>query len=261
MLKKLIVTGVVAAVAVAFLANTKIGRWAETKINHAIKQTEDKLFTLEDRLADLKVRVNHLDGDIEKAKVELATRMTDAGRLEKKVHTLDAEVTAATEQVRKKRDSLVEQEAKAKVLVTTDLDATQVNYDGKTMSLAVAKKKLDVEVSTVVFQKQELKSLRKQLEQEQSLMLRAENQFRSLKKQKEEASAKVAELELAIKDLRIAQIESREQKDNSRLSGIKKDADELERRIEIEINQLKLGGKSESYKSAEEIGSRLDDDR
>jgi chromosome segregation ATPase len=68
----------------------------------------------------------------------------------------------------------------------------------------------------------------------------AKEQLGSIKDQKRELEVRVAQLEAEYKSLQVAQTKSKFQFNDARLSGIKKSLDELETRVRVEEEKLKL---------------------
>lgn len=232
MLKKLFWIGVIAGVAMVSVKAVK-----NTNISSAVRQEvaelrdwADSKVPVEKKIASLRKEVKFMDKDIEKAASELAREIVEVRELNREVLALRASVERQTKDVF----------ARGEVIRDASEKVSSSKENGLTTSVNEAKELLKADVARLKDRQRSLESLEKTLATRERIKLSLENQLDTLKKKKLEVSASIDAAEAKFKDLQLQQMESKYQKDDTRLSKIKDSLRDLNKMLDIKAEELKL---------------------
>jgi chromosome segregation ATPase len=115
-----------------------------------------------------------------------------------------------------------------------------VVFKDREYSREVAPDKLARELAIYKRNAAELKAKEELLKAREQALNAAKDQLSSIKDQKRELEVRVAQLEAEYKTLQVAQTRSKFQFNDARMTGIKKSLEELETRVRVEEEKLKL---------------------
>lgn len=229
MLKKLILTAVVAAAAVAALRGTRAIHYAKSEAA-SIQEWADDQIPVEKKIAQMRKDVSGLDRDVDRVKDELAKEIVE-------VRELTGDVARYRAQV----------EGEAKLLAATGAkikDATEKVSVGKSMvPVAEAKENLQRDVRLHLKHKTQLDNMEKTLASRERIKETLEKQLDGMVKQKQELRVEIDAIEAEYKTVQLRQIESRYQRDDSRLSKVKETLRDLRKKMDVERERLNLAPK------------------
>lgn len=226
MFKKLILAGVIAAVAVAGLRSTSFFGYAKQELTDAREWVEDQV-PVQKKIEQMRKDVANLDRDVETVKDGLAREIVEVRDLTTTVGKLRASVET-------EHKGLVQRGVELK-------SATEYVSFGRSMiPVAEAKNMLEQDVRTHVARKQQLDSLEKTLAHRERIKETLEKQLDSMKKQKLELKSEIDAVEAEYKALQLQQMESKYQSDDTRLARVKESLSSLRKKLDIEKEKLKL---------------------
>ncbi|MGL6097607.1 MAG: hypothetical protein ACRC7O_17635 [Fimbriiglobus sp.] len=245
MLKKLLLVAVVAAVAWVGFKTTKLAGYARNEA-HSLRDWADDQVPVEKKIAAMRTDVAGLDRDVETVKDELAREIVDVRELTTQVGEFRAQL---------------ETEKKAVAQRGADLkDATEKVSVGRTVpAVSEAKERLQRDVNIVVKRQSQLATMETTLGHRERIRETLEKQLDGMLKQKQELKAEIDAVEAEFKAVQLAQIESKHQRDDSRLAGVKENLAALKKKMEVEREKLKLSPRvhedttGATAKSVEEI--------
>ena len=243
MWKKLLVVGVIAAVAFAGIRATKHGR---ELINVWKAETAP---TTEEKLADLRKEVAKLDKDVEKVKTELAKEIVA-------VRTLSTDVT-------EQRASLDAGNQKLMARGEEIKDSGERVKSGSTfISVPEARERLKKDVAIHVQKKNTLEAKEKTLVQREAIRDTLQKQLEALVRAKQEMLAEIDSVEAEYKNLQLQQIEAKYQFDDSRLAKIKEQLRTIRNDVDIEKEKVRINEevnpKLEAKSVATDAGQTVD---
>lgn len=226
MLKKLVLAGVVAAVAVVAVKGTRFFGYAKQEVK-SLATWADSQVPVEKKIEQMRGEVATLDRDIDQVATGLATEIVAVRNL--------------TTQTDAKRTALAA-EQKALLARGEGLKDTpeRVKFGGEFISAGEAKDRLKRDVDLHLTRKRELASLEKSLSHRERTKETLEKQLHGLKKQKEELKVEIDAIEADYKALQLQQIESKYQTDDTRLSRIKAQLQDMKTKLEVEKTKLEL---------------------
>jgi chromosome segregation ATPase len=226
MLKKLVILGIVGFVAVSAVKGSKIGSYIRSEID-AMKARCEANIPPEKEIGRLRNEIKQLDKDILAVVNQLAKERVEVANLRETAKDLRAQQS-------KDKDLL---NARA----TSIRNATeQVTFGDRTMSIAAAKSELEDGVRRFTTNQKSLESMEQALNSREKVKETLEKQLDTMKNQKRELTAAVDSLEAELTALKLQQMESKYQTDDSRLGKIKEDIRALRTKIDIEKEKLKL---------------------
>jgi len=251
LIKKIAVVGVLGGLGAATVANTKIGSYMSYRAERAWEQAEAQI-PLDHEISRIKKEVLSLDKDIDKAKGNLAEQIV-AERMQKEACD---NLTRNIE----RQEALVHKQAEALKEAKT---GEKVKWDGRTVSYNRAKEMFESDVQRLKNNRKEMEAQKQMMATHEKSRLILEQQLHAMIAQKSELKAAVADMESQIRMVKLQQIESRYQNDGTRLADIKESLRELQTRVEVQREKLKL---AETYstdtavsgKSVDEILADLD---
>ena len=226
MLKKMVVLGVIGFVAVSALGGTKIASYIRSEIREARDRAENNI-PPEKEIARLRNELKLLDKDI----------MTVVNQLAKE--------RVEVRQIQEKTEEMVAKQSKDKELLTGRATAIkkadeQVTFGTRTLSVDAAKAELEEGVKRFAANQKSLDSFEALLASRTRVRDGLEQQLEALKNQKGELAAAVDAMEAELTMLKLQQMESKYQTDDTRLAKIKEDLRKLKTKVEVEREKLKL---------------------
>lgn len=226
MWKKLVLVGVVAALAVGVFKGSKLIRHASEEIASIDDMIDDSV-PVEKKIASMRKETAKLDKDIDKVKNELAKEIVEVKELNSKVTETRAGV-----------------DAEQKVLATRGeaiKDATsKVQYGGTKMSVAEANARLSKDVDVLIKRKKSVEGMEKALATRERVKDTLKKQLDGLVRQQQEMKAEIDAVEADYKALQLAQIESKYQQDDSRLAKIKEDLRKVKKSLDVQKEKLNM---------------------
>jgi len=226
MLKKLVILGIVGFVAVSVVKGSKVGSYIRSEID-AMKARCEASIPPEKEISRLRNEIKQLVKDILAVVNQLAKERVEVAQLKARA------------------DELRAQQSKDKELLTaratTIKNATeQVTFGDRTLSIAAAKSELEVGVKRFTANQKSLDGMVAAIGSREKVRDTLEKQLETMKNQKADLTATVDALEADLTALKLQQMESKYQTDDTRLAKIKEDIRALKTRLEIEREKLRL---------------------
>ena len=227
MLKKMVVLGVIGFVAVSALGGTKIASYIRSEIREARERAENNI-PPEKEIARLRNELKLLDKDI----------MTVVNQLAKE--------RVEVRQIQEKNEELAAKQSKDKEILTGRAAAIksctgdQVAFGTRTLSVDAAKAELEEGVKRFAANQKSFDSFEALLASRTRVRDGLEKQLEALKNQKGELAAAVDAMEAELTMLKLQQMESKYQTDDTRLAKIKEDLRKLKTKVDVEREKLKL---------------------
>ena len=226
MIKKLVIYGVIGVVGWNAIKNTKAGTWLRTEVA-GIRKSVDENTSPEKDLARIKTDIKLLDLEIQKQIRPLAAERVRVKDLREAVSDQRAKLSQAKEIL----------QARA----TAIKSATEfVTFGDKQMPINIAKSELEEGVKQYTAALKTLESQELTLASRERIKDGLEKQLEGMKTQKMELTAAVDALEAEVALLKLQQIESRYQTDNTRLARVKEEIRALQTKIAVSKEELKL---------------------
>jgi len=226
MLKKLVILAVVGFVAVSVVKGSKLGSYLRAEIA-ALKDQAEANVPPEKEVARLRNEIKLLDKDLMTVVNQLANERVEVAHLKEKADDL---------RTRQSRDKEVLQARAATIKTATE----QVTFGDRTLTVAAAKAELEEGVKRFTSNQKALESMDVAIGSRDKVKDGLEKQLDALKTQKTELTAAVDALEAEVTMLKLQQMESKYQTDDTRLGKIKDDIRALKTKMEIEREKLKL---------------------
>jgi len=226
MLKKLVILAVVGFVAVSAIKGSKIGSYIRSEIA-ALKDQAEANVPPEKEIARLRNEIKGLDKDLMTVVNQLAKERVEVAHQKEKADELRANLS---------RDKEVLQARAAAIKTATE----QVTFGDRTIPVGVAKAELEEGVKRFTSNQKALESMDLAIGSREKVKEGLEKQLEALKTQKTELTAAVDALEAELTMLKLKQMESKYQTDDTRLGKIKEDIRALRTKMEIEREKLKL---------------------
>jgi len=225
MFKKLLLVGLIAGGAVVVLKGTKVFTYAKQEVA-SWKDSWEESLPVEKKIAMLRKEVAALDKDISNVKDELAKEIVTTQRLQKDMAEKHATVNAD----RKRIDAFAAQINDA---------TTSVKVGSASFSIPEAKARLKQDVDTHVLRKKNLASVEQACNHHEKIKDTLTRTLDELTRQKEAMTVEIDAVEAEYKTLQLTQIESKYQRDDSRLSKIKQDLAKL--RDSVKVAEVRAG--------------------
>jgi len=248
MLKKLVILAGVGFVAVFALKETRMASYIRSGVS-AIREEAENFIPPEQEIARLRNEIKELEKDRNKVINQLATERVQIKNLKEKA------------------DELRAQQVKDKDMLQTRAEAIKkateyVNFGDRKLTVAEAKGELETGVKRFTANQKSLESMDVTISHREKIKENLEKQFDTLKNQQTDLVAAVDALEAELSNLKLQQMESKYQTDDSRLAKIKEDIRTLRTKMDIEHEKLKLmpaalEGSSNSGKSIDDIMAPL----
>lgn len=226
MLKKLVVIGIVAAVAIPAVKNMKVGSYIRSEIDCFQAHVESRI-PPEREIVRLRNEIKLLDKDIMTVVSQLARERVEVAQLREKGDDLRA------------RQSHDKELLQARAAATKN--ATEhVAFGDRKLSTAEAKAELEEGVRRFTANQKSLEAIDAAVSNREKVKLGLERQLDAMKNQKVELTAAVDSLEAELTALKLQQMESKYQTDDTRLSKIKDDIRALKTKVAVEREKLAL---------------------
>lgn len=258
MLKKMLMVAVIAGAAVFAVKSVRQGHVAlPAKAEAAVNRLHDWAEgndSIERKIAKLRKEAGYMTRDLEGTRSKLAEAIVNARETSR-------DVVAMKETVGKEHTALLARGEGLK-------DGTEKVSTRGAAALAEAKEQLKADVNRHLDRKRSLEALEKTLASQEKIKGILETQLDTLKRKQSEVKAEIDRAEAKLHELRLAQMESKYQSDDTRLAKIKAELRELNKTLDVKAEELKLAptvyedgkvsGKSESV---EEIMAPLTGDK
>jgi uncharacterized protein YlxW (UPF0749 family) len=226
MLKKLVIVAVVGFVAVAAVKSTKVGSYLRSEFHSLREQAEDSI-PPEREIARLRDEIKLLDKDLVGVATKLAKETVEVRDLKKAADDLRAKQSQDKE--------LLQSRAQA-IKTATEF----VTFGDRKMPVATAKSELEAGVRHFQTSQKTLETMENTIVNREKIKDSLEKQVTTMKDQQRELTATVNALEAEIANLKLQQMESRYQTDDTRLAMIKEDIHALKKKVEIEQEKLRI---------------------
>lgn len=226
MFKKLLITGVAAIVGVMALQGTRLGSFLMSEAR-SLRERAEAAIPPEREIARLRNELRKLDKDIYDVVNQLARESVQTAQLEERVKELRASQGRMRELL----------EARAEVIKKAQ---DTVVFDNRKLTVAQAKQVLEESVRRFTTQQKTLESLEQALSTRQRIRDTLRQQLETMKAQKAELATAIDSLEAELTVLRLQQMESRYQTDDTRLARLKEGIRNLQTQIEVEREKLRL---------------------
>ena len=230
MFKKLILVAVVGGLAVAAFKGTKWASYARQEIKAMREAAEDQI-PPEKEVSRLRTELKLLDTDIMKVVNQLAKERVECDRLKEQVADLQGKQSNAKEVLTARAAAIKAAETNA---------ATTVAFGNRNLGLSAAKTELTEGVQRYTSNQKSLDTLDATLAAREQVKDQLEKQLEELKNQKLVLASEVDALEAQLNQLKLEQMKSKYQTDNTRLAKIKEDMRALKMKVDIEREKLKL---------------------
>lgn len=213
------------------------------------KRPED----LEKKVAKLRKDVTSLDKEIDKAGGELAKEIVETDYLMRDIAKETATIADEEKKVRAAGEALSTSTEKV------------VSYGRLNVSVAEAKQYLADDVKRIVTRKESLATMKETLVSRLRIREVLTKQVETIRNQKRDVTLAIEKVEADIKSLQLAQMESKYQFDDTKLSKVKASLAEIQKDVDIQRTKLKLAptiageaGAPSTSLSVDEILSGLD---
>ena len=255
MIKKLLVVAVCGGLALAAFRGSKAASYARQGVEDASEWASSHV-SPEQEIRRLRGEVRQLDNDVLKV----------AGFLAKEnVEVRDLRQTVAEFRTRQsdQKEMLKARGASIKTATAT------VSFGDRVLPVALAKAELEESVGRFSGNQKTLATLEQTLASRERTRESLEKQLDTLKNQKKELGSAIDDLEAQINLLKLQQMESKYQRDDSRLSSIKESIRDMRKRMEVKREELKLAptvhedrpAAATGHRSVDEILSGLGDSK
>lgn len=226
MLKKILLVGAIIGVGVAAVKFTKFGGYARSEFSSLAEWVESKI-PPEKEIARLRKEVSALDKDIKNVGALLAKETVDVKYMKEDAEKLRGQVATEKERLQVRAEAIS--------------DATEkVKLGGRMVSPTEAKDALLADVQRAVGRKNSLAAMETSIAAKERVRESLERQLDELKKKKVEMAAEIDTVEAQFQMLKVQQMESKYQFDDSRLAGIKASLLELRKKHDMTVEELKL---------------------
>lgn len=226
MLKKMVLLAVVGFVAVTALAGTKVGSYIRSEINGARQRAEDNI-PPEKEVARLRNELKMLDKDMMAVVNQLAQERVAVNQLQDKVNEVAAKQESDKNTLKTRAEAIKKAEG-------------HVVFGNRKLSVDEAKEELAEGVKRAQANQKTLATLEQTLAVRTRVRYTLEGQLEALKNQKTELATAIDGLEAEINAVKLQQMESKYQTDDTRLAKIKEDMRKLKTRLDVEREKLKL---------------------
>ena len=255
MLKKMVILAAVGFVGVTALSGTKLMSYIRSEVRSARQEAENSI-PPEKEIERLKSEVGALDGDIKKVVHQLAKERVEVNNLKEKI---DGMVAKQSADVAKYDANLLALEKAEKA------QTQQVSFGGAPLSLSAARLDLDQALTRLENNKKTITAHEALLANRTKVRDTLERQLEAMKYQKSELAQQVDAMEAELAALKLHQMESKYQTDDTRLARIKEDMQKLKTKVAIEREKLNLmptvhetAPAAAPGKSTEELKARRD---
>jgi septal ring factor EnvC (AmiA/AmiB activator) len=235
MIKKLIVVAVVGGLAVAAFKGTKWASYMRSEVRSWKEAAEDAV-PPEKEIARLRGEVKMLDEDTLKIVKQLARLQSDQSDLTARLKLLDGKKAAYREKLDKQAVAVRAAEEKAKAGESKVL----VAFGDVQYSLSVGKVRLKETVRDYTDTEKEIAHVRAKLDVQQRIIDKLEKQRLEMTRLKTDLDTAIDGLEEEVQTLKLAQMESAYQTDDTRVAQIKESIARQKKRLDVQRRELAL---------------------
>lgn len=229
-MKKLIIVAVIGILAVSAAKGSKWFSHIRSELAGARQWAESQV-PPEKEITRLRNEVKLLDKDIMTVVNQLAHERVECNGLKEKVSDLRAKQVSDKAQLETAYAAIKEAEKKAE---------TYVDLGNRKIRLIAAKQDLEEGVKRYESNRKSLETMELTLDSRERIRDGLEKQLDTLKNKKSELSSGIDALEAELTMLKLQQMESKYQTDDTRLSKIKESMRELRKKLDVEREKLKL---------------------
>jgi chromosome segregation ATPase len=235
MIKKLLVVAVVGGLAVAAVKSTKLGSHFRAEVKSWREAAEDQI-SPESEIVRLRGEVKNLDEDTIKIVKQLARLQSDQADLQGREKTLTAKKSQVGELMASRETSLRAAEAKAKAGESN----VKVTFGEQEYSLESGRNRLRETVSEYMVIDKELTFVRMKTESQAKIVDKLDRQRLEMGRLKTDLEAAIDELEVEVQALKLQQMESKYQTDDTRVAQIKESIQKQRKRLDVQRRELNL---------------------
>jgi len=229
-MKKLILVAVIGVLVVSAAKGSKWFSHIRSELAGAKEWAESKI-PPEKEVTRLRNEVKLLDKDILAVVNQLARERVDCNELKEKVTDLRAKQATDKETLHARATAIKAAEERAEAYVA---------YGTRKVGLTTAKTDLEEAVRRYTSNQKSLEAMEQTLASRERIRDGLEKQLDTLKNKKSELSSGIDALEAELTMLKLQQMESRYQTDDTRLAKIKESMRELRKKLDVEREKLKL---------------------
>ncbi|MCS7022930.1 MAG: hypothetical protein NZU63_14010 [Gemmataceae bacterium] len=226
MFKKLVIVGLASVVTVMALQGTRLGSFLLSEAR-SLRERAEAAIPPEREIARLRQEIRKLDKDMYEIVDQLAKENVQTTQLQERIKELQVSQGRAKELL----------EARAEAIKKAD---QYVVFDNRKLTLAQARQMLEEGVRRYTLQQKTLESMEQALAARLRIRDALMQQLETMKNQKLELAAAVDTLEAELTVLKLQQMESKYQTDDSRLAHIKESIRNLQTQIQVEREKLRL---------------------
>jgi len=235
MIKKLLVVAVVGGLAVAAVKGTKWASYMRSEVTSWRQAAEDAV-PPEVEIARLRGEVKNLDEDAIKIVKQLARLQSDQADLGTREKTLETKKNQLSEVLRSRETAVREAEQKAK----SGESNVQVAFGDQKFSLTIGKARLKETVRDYTDSDKELTHVRMKVETQQRIIDKLEKQRLEMTRLKTDLDLAIDGLEAQVQSLKLQQMESKYQTDDTRVAQIKESIAKVNKRLDIQRRELSM---------------------
>ena len=235
MLKKLIVVAVVGGLAVAAFKGTKWASYVRTEVK-SWRETAEDAVPPEKEIARLRGEVKMLDEDTIKIVKQLARLQSDQADLSNRDKALESKKSEVSQKLRNQEVALRDAEQKAKAGETNVL----VPIGDQKFSLDTGKGHLKETVRVYTDIEKELVHVRLKLDMQQRIIDKLEKQRLEMTRLKIDLDSAIDGLDEEVQALKVQQLESKYQTDDTRVAQIKESIAKAKKRLDIQRRELSM---------------------
>jgi chromosome segregation ATPase len=235
MIKKLLVVAVVGGLAVAAVKQTKFGSMVRTEVKSWREAAEDQI-SPETEIARLRGEVKNLDEDTIKIVKQLARLQSDQADLGGREKALTAKKSQVGELMASRENAMRAAEAKAKAGESN----VRVTFGDQDYSLANGLQKLRDTVAEYKAIDTELTHVRQKSDTQQRIIDKLDRQRLEMNRLKGDLDAAIDGLEEEVQALKLQQMESKYQTDDTRVAQIKESIAKQKKRLDVQRRELNL---------------------
>jgi DNA repair exonuclease SbcCD ATPase subunit len=229
MLKKLLLVAVVAGFAFAGLRHTRVFGYAKSEA-HSLREWADDQIPIEDKIKQMRRDVAGLDRDAERVRDELAKEIVEVRDQTSRVGSYRAQLETERKNLLARGDELK--------------GATEkVSVGRLVVPVGEAKDMLRQDVNRHEKRKKQLDDMEKSLAHHERIRDTLAKQLDGMVRQKQLLTTEIDAVEAEYKSVQLAQIESKYQNDDSRLSQVKESLTSMRKKLDVEREKLNLAPK------------------
>ncbi|MBX9625989.1 MAG: hypothetical protein K2X82_19480 [Gemmataceae bacterium] len=235
MFKKMILVAVVGGLAVAAFKGTRMASYVRNEIKSIREAAEDQIAP-DQEIARLRGEVKLLDDDGLKLVKQLARLQSDQADLTARQKTLEANRKAAAT----RKDTLATEAKAAEDKAKAGEQQVAVVFETSRYSLDTAKQKLKDMVLTEKNLAKELTMVAGKIDGQQRIIDKLEQQRLAMGRLKADLEFAIDKLEVEYQDVKLQQMESKVQTDDTRAAQIKAGIAELSKKFDIQRRTLTM---------------------